>query len=238
MGASAEDLGCATAAWECKFRFIGEKVMNFDVYESNLDGAALETRGQVTKREKYSHECSVLLKDEKDFSKAEFVIDDVYFHDLPPKATPYEEPNVSMELNSFLGTYGPIIPPKINRTAAIGFMGGLMAFAGEGGATDSATATAGLTVMRSAAKDAALSGVAAAVGAAVSGAEAVSTAAADYTPIVTEAAEKTARKAAHSLSGMFAMCCNADVAEDILEADVHAEPIQKYHNAGIGSVPA
>merc|ERR1712014_140739 len=71
----------------------------------------------------------------------------------------------------------------------------------------SATATAGLTVMRSAAKDVALSGVAAAVGAAVSGAEAVSTAAADYTPIVTEAAEKTAKKAAHNLSGMFACCC-------------------------------
>merc|ERR1712232_1510516 len=94
------------------------------------------------------------------------------FQDLPPKATLYEEPNVSMELISFIGTYGPIVPRKINRTAAIGFMGGLMAFAGEGGATDSATATAGLTVMRSAAKDAALSGVAAAMATATSGAEA------------------------------------------------------------------
>merc|ERR1712151_383163 len=138
---------------------------------------------------------------------AEFVIDDIDFQDLPPKATLYEEPHVSMELNSFICTYGAIVPRKINRTAAVGFVGGLMAFASEGGATDSATAAAGLTVMRSAAKDAALSGVTAAVGAAVSGAEAVSTAAADYTPIVTEAAEKTAKKAAHNLSGMFACCC-------------------------------
>jgi len=78
----------------------------------------------------------------------------------------------------------------------------------------------------------------AAVSAAVSGAEAMSTAAVDYSPIVAEAAEKTAKKAGHSLSGMFAMCCNTDAAEDILEADTHAEPVQKYHNAGIGVVPA
>merc|ERR1711920_1207943 len=121
-----------------------------------------------------------------DFSKAEFVIDDVYFQDLPPKATLYEESNVSMELNTFLGTYGPIVPRKVNRTAAIGFMGGLVAFAREGGDTDSATAAAGLTAMRSAAKDAALSGVAAAVSAARNGAGVVSTAAADYSPIVAE----------------------------------------------------
>merc|ERR1712048_1313408 len=208
MGASAEDLGCATAAWECKFRFAGEKVMKFDVYESNLEGVLLETRGQVTKREKYSHECSVLLKDEKDFSKAEFVIDDVYFHDLPPKATPYEEPNVSMELNSFLGTYGPIVPRKINRAAAIGFVDGLLAFAKEGGDTDSATAAAGLTAMRSAAKDAARSGAAAAASAVVTGAEAVSNAAVEYSPIVAEAAQKTAKTAGHNLGGMFACCCD------------------------------
>merc|ERR1712151_762115 len=135
------------------------------------------------------------------------------------------------------GTYGRIIPPKINRTAAIGFMDGLMAFAREGGATDSAKAAAGLTVMRSAAKDAACSGVAAAVSAAVSGAEAVSTAAVDYSPIVAEAAEKTAKKAGHSLSGMFAVCCDAGAVEKTLEVDTCVEPNQKYHTVGIDVAP-
>merc|ERR1712060_673698 len=129
------------------------------------------------------------------------------------------------ELNSFICTYGAIVPRKINRTAAVGFVGGLMAFASEGGATDSATAVAGLTVMRSAAKDAALSGVSAAVSAAVSGAEAVSAAAVDYSPIVAEAAEKTAKNAGHNLSGMFAWCCVADKAEEIVE--VRVEPCTK-----------
>jgi hypothetical protein len=240
VDASAEDIGCATSAWECKFRFVGEKVMDFDVYESNLDGVALATRGQVTKREKYSHECSVLLKDDMDLSKAEFVIDDVYFQDLPPKATRYEESNVSMELNSFLGTYGSIVPQKVNRTAAIGFIGGLKAFANEGGATDSATASAGLTVMKSAAKNAALSGVAAAVNAAVSGAEVVSTAAVDYSPIVADAAEKTAKKAGHNLSGIFSRCCDVEIVgdrfEESFESDTCAKPVSKAYNLGVAPV--
>merc|ERR1712187_393076 len=118
---------------------------------------------------------------------------------------------------------------------------GLMAFASEGGATDSATAAAGLTVMRSAAKDAALSGVTAAVRAAVSGTEAVSTAAADYSPIVTEAAEKTAMKAAHNLSGMFAWCCNANSVDGNVEGnfnddDVRAEPVLMNRDVGVAPV--
>merc|ERR1711972_1214650 len=147
-------------------------------------------------------------------------------------ATVYEEPNLSMELDSFIGTYGPIVPAKINRAAPTGLVGGLLAFAKEGGATDSATAVAGLTVMRAAASDAARSGVSAAVSAAVSGAEAVSAAAIDYSPIVAETAEKTAKKAGHNLSGMFAMCCNANNVEETYGSDNYFEPPPKYTPAG------
>merc|ERR1712050_785907 len=156
------------------------------------------------------------------FSKAELEVDDVEFHGLPPKATLYDEENVSMELDTFVATYGAVVPRKINRTAPTGFVGGLMAFASEGGTTDSATAVAGLTVMRAAASDAARSGVAAAVSAAVSGAEAMSAAAIDYSPIVAEAAEKTAKKAGHNLSGVFAMCCHANNIEETFDTDNRA----------------
>jgi hypothetical protein len=231
VDASAEDIGCATSAWECKFRFVGEKVMDFDVYESNLDGVALATRGHVTKRERYSHECSVLLKDDMDLSKAELIIDDVYFQDLPPKATQYEESNVSTSLDSFLATYGPIVPQKVNRTVATGFIGGLKACAAEGGSTGSSTAAAGVAVMRSAAKDAAISGAAAALNAAASGAEAVSAAAVDYSPIVADAAEKVAKKTGHNLSGIFSWCCDVKNVEDRFderfENDASAKPVPK-----------
>merc|ERR1712048_388218 len=232
VDASAEDIGCTSSTWECKFHFAGEKVTSFDVFESNLDGVLLETRGQVTKRERYSHECVVLLKGDMDFSKAELEVDDVDFHGLPPKATLYEEGNVSMELDTFVATYGPIVPRKINRAAPTGLVGGLMAFASEGGTTDSATAVAGLTVMRAAASDAARSGVAAAVSAAMSGAEAVSAAAIDYSPVVAGAAEKTANKAGRNLSEVFAMCCNASNVEESFDTDNRVEPLPKYTAAG------
>merc|ERR1712048_72080 len=161
-----------------------------------------------------------------DFSKAQFIVDDVYFRDLPPKATLYAEENVSMELETFIGTYGPIVPRKINREAPIGLMGGLMAFAKEGGTTETATAVAGLTVMRAAAADAARSGVAAAVSAAVSGAEAMSTAAVDYSPVVADAAEQSAKKAGHSLSGLFALCCTVNNVEEVHEISKPAEPVR------------
>merc|ERR1711879_120046 len=125
-----------------------------------------------------------------------------------------------MQLDSFIGTYGDIVPRKINRVAPTGLMGGLIAFAKEGGATDSATAVAGLTVMRAAASDAARSGVSAAVSAAVSGAEAVGAAAIDYSPIVAETAEKTAKKAGRNLGGMFAWCCDASHVEEACGGDI------------------
>merc|ERR1712187_710348 len=113
-----------------------------------------------------------------------------------------------------------------------------MAFASEGGTTDSATAVAGLTVMRAAASDAARSGVSAAVSAAVSGAEAVSAAAIDYSPIVAEAAEKTAKKAGHGLSGIFALCCDVSNVEESVVVHPRFEELEKNPNAEVLVAPA
>merc|ERR1712187_1004891 len=193
--------------------------------------------GAIT-QEKKLYECAVLLKDDMDFSKAELIINDRYFHDLPPKKTLYEEENLSLELETFIGMYGPIVPRKINRAAPTGLVGGLIAFASEGGTTDSATAVAGLTVMKAAASDAARSGVAAAVSAAVSGAEALSAAAIDYSPIVADAAEKSAKKAGHSLSGLFGDCCSVNNVEDSVVVDPRVEEFEKNPSAEVLVAPA
>merc|ERR1712176_1295194 len=213
----------------------------FDVYETNLDGVPLDTRGQAIKREKVLHECTVLLKDDMDFSKAEFIVDGVHFQDLSLKETVYAEENVSMDLDTFIGTYGPIVPRKINREAPTGLVGGFKAFVSERGAADSATAVAGLTVMRAAATDGARSGVVAAVSAAVSGAEAMSTAAIDYSPAVAEAAEQTAKKAGHSLSGMFSWFCagnNVEESIEVFEVEQPLEHTRQDHNVEAVVAPA
>jgi len=229
VDASAEDLGCASTAWECKFCLVGEKVMNFDVYETNLDGVLLETRGTVVKRETYSHQCTVFLNDVVDISKADFVIDEVCFRDLPSRATPYREANVSMELNAFISAYGPIVPRKVNRAAPTGLIGGLMAFANGSNATDSENAAVGLTVMRAAASEAAQAGVAAAVSVAVSGVEAINAAAGEVSPIIAEASEKTTLKASRGLSDLFASCCLVNHVEDSVEVDGCVVPVSANH---------
>jgi len=72
--------------------------------------------------------------------------------------------------------------------------------------------------MRAAASDAARSGVAAAVSAAV-----------EYSPVVAEAAENTAKKAGHSLSelfaGTFAQCYEAEKIEEAVE--IETEPVMQ-----------
>merc|ERR1711953_1163064 len=116
-----------------------------------------------------------------------------------------------------------------------------MAFANGGGAADSTTASAGLTVMRAAASDAALAGVAAAVSAAVSGAEALSAAAVEVSPIVAETAERTTKKASRGLSGLFTSCCEANHVEEMVEIDGDVAPvtlnhIEKSANSTVGPV--
>merc|ERR1712151_1480014 len=169
----------------------------------------------------YSHQCTVFLNDVVDTSKADFVIDDVCFRDLPTKATDYTEANVSMELNASVSAYGHIVPRKINRAAPTGLMGGLMAFANGSNTTDSETAAAGLAVMRAAASEAAQAGVAAAVNAAVSGVEAINAAANEASPKIAEVSEKTTAKASRGLSEFFASCClvNHVHVEDSVEVD-------------------
>merc|ERR1712070_1300809 len=119
--------------------------MDFDVFESNMEGVPLETRGHAIIRDKYACNCSVILRDEFDFSKAQLFIDDREFHDLRMKATAYEEANLSLDVEALKDTYGLELPCKINWSAPVGVVAGLRSLAVEGGASDSSPA--GLSVV-------------------------------------------------------------------------------------------
>merc|ERR1712032_862728 len=53
--AAAEDIDCSGHNWECKFRFVGERTLDFHVNETNKDGNVLESKGTASHRRKYSH---------------------------------------------------------------------------------------------------------------------------------------------------------------------------------------
>jgi hypothetical protein len=208
---SVFDFCCENNQWEFKFRFSGEKAMHFDVFESNMDGVLLETRGQAITRKKCTYNCSVVLRDEFDFSKAELYIDDNEFHDLHLKATEYEEADLCMGLEALKSTYGLEVPGKINWSAPVGVVAGLRALAVEGGASDT---TAGLAVVKAAAANAAYLGAASAISAAASGAAMVSDAAVEASPHV-------ARAAGQAGTNLSAWCCCAkpDAAASKTEVD-------------------
>jgi len=113
------------AAWVCNFRFVGEKVTDCEVHEINREGAALQSKGHVLRREKYTHRCSVRL----DFGvgAAQLLVDGAEFMSLPPKATKYPESNLCIERSLLRGTYGFELPSKVNLHAPVGIVGGLRA---------------------------------------------------------------------------------------------------------------
>jgi hypothetical protein len=114
---SAFEYSCEDKLWEFKFRFSGEKAIKFTVFESNMGGVPLDTMGDVIKREKHAYKCSVILKDEFDFSKAQLFIDGKEFHDLHLKATAHKEDPLSLEVETLKDKYKVELPSKINWSA-------------------------------------------------------------------------------------------------------------------------
>jgi hypothetical protein len=80
--ASAVDIGCAGEEWHCKFRLIGERVLDFEVYKTNTTGGVLDEIGHVKERRKYVHECYVTIPNDWDFSSARLFVDNVPFTEL------------------------------------------------------------------------------------------------------------------------------------------------------------
>merc|ERR1712039_149971 len=78
-----EDIDCAPETWEATFRFIGERVLDWEIFEHDVHGRALDTRGTVQQKTKVSHQCRVSFNaDEKDLARARLLIDDVDFDSL------------------------------------------------------------------------------------------------------------------------------------------------------------
>merc|ERR1711879_105884 len=68
--ASSEDIDCAKDHWECRFRFVGEKSIDFDVYEENRDGESLDAKTVVSKKTPFTRECVVCIYDESNLGDA------------------------------------------------------------------------------------------------------------------------------------------------------------------------
>merc|ERR1712176_372326 len=118
--ASAEDIDCPRDHWECKFRFMGERCIHYEVHEINKDGAVLETKALVSQKLKYSRECLVSIIDESNIASADLVVDGVSAHELPLKRDVHKEDELKMDYIALHTTYGLSCPHKVDEEAPCG----------------------------------------------------------------------------------------------------------------------
>jgi len=109
--------GSADTAWQCKFKLIGERVLDFEVYKTNANGGVLDETGHVRERRKYVHECYVHIPNESDFTSARLFVDGSAFQELPLEVQKYDEANLTMTPMALMHSYGITTPYMVDRNA-------------------------------------------------------------------------------------------------------------------------
>lgn len=115
--ASAEDLRCSAGQWRVDFRFLGERFLNFLVFETSKAGVPLDTQGTVSQQTHVSYTCSVVVPDDRDISTAVFTVDGVDFEGLPTKLQLHQEPNYETPVHTLQQDFGIHVPYKVNENA-------------------------------------------------------------------------------------------------------------------------
>jgi len=119
-----EEIESPDGLWECHFQLVGERTVEWEVYESDGDGGVLDTTGKVIEKSKYSHNCSVRIDlSAKDLITAKLFINESMFQDLPEARTP-NEASINIDERG-LQALGLKVPYKIAKDATIpatGFM--------------------------------------------------------------------------------------------------------------------
>jgi len=126
VDALAKDIDWNTTpgCWECRFQFFGETVFQYNVFETNIDGQALDTKGTVDVPRRWEKTVTLLARDGKDLSDATCQIDAV---DLRSLRQWHDEPSeVCLDLDSAAleSNYQLQVPYKVNMEAKCHGLGG------------------------------------------------------------------------------------------------------------------
>lgn len=121
--AAAEDIESREDWWECQFRLMGEKFLDWDVYETDPDGNALDSKGVVSQKTKYSHELIVsFTASDANLGRAKLHIDNVDFTELPQMRDLRDRDKlVRCPPEALRGTYNLLTPYKVNDQEPDGF---------------------------------------------------------------------------------------------------------------------
>jgi len=122
--AAAADLGLTGGEWKCDFKFVGERLLNFEVHKTNKEGCVLPEKGNVEQIHKYTHQCSVVIPNDWEFSTgicradtARFLIDGNAFGELPAVVPKHEDPNLKLDARALQHLYNITTPYVVDHAA-------------------------------------------------------------------------------------------------------------------------
>lgn len=119
---NAEDIESRPDFWEAHFAFVGERFLDWEVFETDADGHTLDSKGNVRQGHKVHHACVVsFAESDKDVHLARFTIDDVDFEALDQSRQLQHEDKLTCAPEALLGSYNLQAPFKVSDIAPTGF---------------------------------------------------------------------------------------------------------------------
>jgi hypothetical protein len=112
----SSDIGGDPNVFRCKFRFVGERVMDFNVFEETKDGVPLDSKSVVSKPYQYCHIVEVIYphKAIDNLAAASLRIDGVPFEQLPSMVIERKDAcGLSMVRTALENQFPIVIPKKI-----------------------------------------------------------------------------------------------------------------------------
>jgi len=115
----AKDLECCDGdPWRCDFRFVGERLMDFEVFDTTHDGVVLDSKTLTSQLLRSMRSCSVVVPDPGDLTSATLTVDGLDFQQLPPLVEAFGELNVVASPEVLQHDYGLEIPNAAQKCVA------------------------------------------------------------------------------------------------------------------------
>lgn len=130
--ALAEDIGCYDG-WATQFRFVGEPCLEFEVWETDMNGYATNTQGRVEQKKPYSRVCFLNIMDMSNLSTAQLYIDGVEFKELALHQQAHAQGTISISPIAMTSQYHITVPYKVVKGSTSGISGGLNELFGQFG---------------------------------------------------------------------------------------------------------
>lgn len=117
-----EDIDCKDNFFALSFKLKGIRTYKFKVYQTNKDGTTLDTQGiAMSKPQKYVHEISLKVVDEKNLQTAVCEVNGDDIKTLPNYPDMGQEIGVDMSVQELYANYALEVPYLIDESALTGF---------------------------------------------------------------------------------------------------------------------